>query len=77
MINRNKIQEKDWEILKDNFIDQALDMSKDELADCYANYEIDNIKKHDRMDWFNNGVLPCNQCNQFFNDCECDEENDN
>ena len=76
MIDRNKIGDKDWEILRDNFIEQALEMSTDELADYYANYEVDNIKKHDRMDWFNNGVLPCKQCNQFFNDCECDEENE-
>ena len=74
MINRNKIQEKDWEILRDNFTDQALDMNTDELADYYVHYRINDIKEDERMDWFHNGVLPCNQCDQFNSDCECDEE---
>ena len=49
-------------------------MNSDELADYYVHYRINNIKNDERMDWFHNGVLPCNQCDQFNNDCECDEE---
>ena len=63
MINRNKIQEKDWEILRDNFTDQALDMNSDELADYYVHYRVSNIHEDERMDWFHTGVLPCNPCN--------------
>lgn len=76
MIDRNKIGDKDWEILRDNFIEQALDMSTDELADYYVHYRVNNIKENERMDWFHNGFLPCNQCNEFNNDCECDEESE-
>ena len=74
MIDRNKIEEKDWQILKENFIEDAMDMDIDELAEYYANYRMKSIKEDERLDWVENGILPCNQCNNFKDDCECEEE---
>ena len=74
MIDRNKIEEKDWQILRENFIEDAMDMDIDELAEYYANYRMKSIKEDERLDWVDNGILPCNQCNNFKYDCECEEE---
>ena len=49
-------------------------MDINDLAEHYVECKIKNIKEDERLDWVDNGVLPCNQCDQFNSDCECDEE---
>ena len=39
MIDRNKIEEKDWQILKENFIEDAMDMDIDEIIESILREE--------------------------------------
>ena len=74
MIDKNKIEDKDWQLLRENFIEESIEMDINDLAEHYVECKIKNIKEDERLDWVDNGILPCNQCNNFKDDCECKDD---
>jgi hypothetical protein len=36
MIDRNKIEDKDWQLLRENFIEESIEMDINDLAEHYV-----------------------------------------
>ena len=73
-MDQNKIEEKDWELIRDNLEEKAYDMEISDLVDWYVNLNMEKIKQDERLEFFDIGWLPCKSCENFRDDCECEEQ---
>ena len=73
-MDQNKIEKKDWELIRDNLEEKAYDMEISDLVDWYVNLNMEKIKQDERLEFFDSGWLPCKSCENFRDDCECEEQ---
>ena len=67
----NKLEQKDYESLYDQFYNFAEDMSRQDLNEFYRDIMIEKLKEEDFNYWFDCGWLPCKKCNELNSNCEC------
>lgn len=73
-MDHNKIEDNDWDIIHENLQDEAWNMEISDLVDWYVNLNMEKIKQDDRLQFFDNGWLPCKSCKNFRDDCECEQQ---
>ena len=73
-MDHNKIEEKDWDIIRDNLEQDGYEMEISDLVDWYVHFRMETIKENERLEFFDSGWLPCKSCENFRDDCECEEQ---
>ncbi len=67
----NKLEQKDYESLYDQFYNFAEDMSRQDLNEFYRDTMIENLKEEDFDYWFDCGGFLRKKCNELNSNCEC------